>query len=274
MVKLVVSDLDGTLLDDKKEISPENKKAIRLLQDNGINFCICTGRIYMSAFLLGEELQNDFPIVCCNGALIKNPKTGEVLFSDGVDIERASKVADVFEKYGLTYHFYNEDTVFSNKMDRSAKYFYEKYKHTDIKPIRVVVESTIKERLKGQKTIYKFIAFSDRPEDKIQALNELVTIDGIDITQSAEDNIEVVKTGVSKGAAVRVLKERYGYSDKEMMVLGDQLNDLSMFRESYYSVAVENGDEELKKEAYYITKTNDQDGVAHAIERIVFAKGE
>ena len=73
MIKLVVTDLDGTLLNQEKKITEENRSSITRLREQGISLCLCTGRIYGSAAMISEELGNDFPIISCNGALIKDP---------------------------------------------------------------------------------------------------------------------------------------------------------------------------------------------------------
>lgn len=274
MIKLVLSDLDGTLVSDNGTVSEENKNAIRKLKEKGVIFCICTGRIYMSAFLIGEEIGNDYPIVSCNGAYIKDPSSNKVIFSNSFDKEVARKIIKILKKHDLTFHYYDENTVFSNKYERAAKMFGERFKNLKDKPIDVVVSDDIELFLDKAKTIDKFIAFKDKMKNIKECLSELNKLKEIDISQSGDDNIEIMSKNISKGSALKILKDYYGVKSDEVMTIGDQMNDLSMFMESKYSISMENANDILKKKTFYTTKSNNDSGVAYAIDKFVLNKGE
>lgn len=269
MIKLVVSDLDGTLLNDKKEVSTENINTIIKLKDKGINFCICTGRIYKSAYLIAEELGLDFPIISCNGAYVKNPKTGEVIFNHTFEESLALKIINIFQKYDLAYHFYDEDTVYSNKYEKSAKTFGDKYKNLEIKPINVVVSDDLSPYVKKAKAVNKFIGFKNKNKDVDGCLSELRQIKEIDISQSGSDNIEIMGKNISKGSALKHIMLAYNLKKDEVMTLGDEMNDVTMFIEAKFSIAMGNAIDDLKDKTYYTTKSNNENGVAYAIEKFV-----
>lgn len=274
MIKLVVTDLDGTFLDDRKNISDQNKRAVQKLQENNIDFCICTGRLYSFAKLISKEVGNDFPIISCNGAFIKDPKTNENIFNSSIDPEISVEISKRLEKYDIVYHFYNEDTVFSNKMERNAKAFHDKFRNETKKPIQVVLSDNLKLQIPHAGFVNKFILFTPDSGVKRKIIQELSHVKDIDITQSGDDNIEIMAKGISKGFGIKKLREKMGLLKEEIMVLGDQYNDLSMFSEALYSVAMDNAAEELKKKAFFTTLSNTQSGFAYAVERLIFKKGD
>ena len=99
-------------------------------------------------------------------------------------------------------------------------------------------------------------------------------IDGLEINSSWWDNLEMLEAGVHKGAAVRALAERLNLPMEQVMAIGDNENDLSMFEVAGLSVAMGNGTDRAKESADWVTLTNEEDGVAHAIEKAVFGKEE
>lgn len=274
MIKLVVTDLDGTFLDEDKKISSQNKEAVERLKKNDVKFCICTGRIYASALMISEQVANFFPIISCNGAFIKDPSQNKVLQSFAIDTSIAIDIIKVLNDLDITYHFYNENTIFSNKMARNAKTFYEKFKDQSSKPINVIVAQDLHRHITSNTKINKFILFPGKHEVKQKVIDYLSSLKHIDITRSGEDNIEIMKQGVSKGTGVNFLKEKFGYSRDEIMVLGDQHNDLSMFLEADHSIAMGNAPTDVKEKAKFITKTNRESGFAAAVDHLIFGKGD
>lgn len=270
MIKLVVSDMDGTFLDDKKSISEENKKAVGLLKEQDIHFCICTGRLYASAHLIAQELGNEFPIISCNGGFIKNPSTDRILYHKPLPTELARKIVETIMKYDVVFHFYDEDTVFSNKKEYTAKTYINRFGHLEEKPVKVVVSEKISDYVHDK--IYKVILFTNDSAVLQSIWDEIKSLTGVVITQSNHNNLEIVSDNVSKGNAVRMLADELGITSDEIFVIGDQMNDMSMFAAAKYSVAMGNGTDALKEKAYFVTKDNNQSGFAHAVNRLVFGK--
>lgn len=272
MIKLVVSDMDGTFLDDHKKISEANKLAVQRLGEMGTDFCICTGRVYSSALLIAKELDYRFPIIACNGAFVQDPITQEVLMSNALSTQKARDMIQILMRYDVTFHFYNEYKVYSNRFDRTAKRYIEQFEHLEEKPIEVIVSDSIIDYVEEARNVYKIIMFTS-DSDKLKAIwDELSRQEGITITQSTHDNIEIVREGVSKGKAIEFLASRKSLRAEEIFVIGDQMNDRSMFSVAKYSVAMGNATDRLKEEAYYVTGTNNESGFAQAVEALVFRK--
>ncbi len=269
---MVVTDLDGTLLNKEKNITKQNLYAIERLRAAGIYFCLCTGRIYGSAAMIADDIDNDFPIISCNGALIKNPSTNQVLYQYTLDNRIAEDIVEKLRKYDLVYHFYNETTVFSNKLAYAAKTYHDKFATAKRKLIDIVVQEDLREQIVPANGINKFILFTEDLDLKKRVIDDLGEVKGIDISQSGKFNIEVSGNGITKGTGLQKLKEIYSIANEELFVIGDEMNDLSMFDEAKFSVAMGNGDDRLKEKAYYITKSNEESVFAHAVNRIVFGE--
>lgn len=274
MIKLVISDMDGTFLDENGNISHENLLAIQKLKKHNIDFCICTGRMFGSALLISDSLDNSFPVISSNGAYVKNPRENVAIVNADLGQMLANKIISTLEKFEVAFHFYNHDTIYSNQMVRAAKKYHDEFLDLETKPIKVIVSGQLKNYTSSAGAINKFIIFEKDPFQKNIIINALSEIEGIDITASGVDNIEVMGKGVSKGSAVSKIKEIYNLSRNEVMVLGDQLNDMSMFKEVDFSVAVENAVKEVKDIAFYVTKSNLENGFAHAVDAIIFGEGE
>lgn len=272
MIKLVVTDLDGTFLDHEKKISHKNANAVKKLRKEGITLCICTGRIYASAYLIAQELKLNSPIISCNGAFIKDPLQNLILYNNKMNNSILAEILDIMNDFDTVYHFYSEDTIFSNKLERNAKVTFDCFKDVFDPPIKVIVSNDLKFNLKNITGVNKFIIFEENAFIRQEMIDRLSQLRDIDITQSGEDNIEIMSKGTSKGFGVRFLKERFGLSKDEVMVLGDHYNDLSMFDEATYSVSMGNGIEEIKKLSYYTTKPNSESGFTHAVEKLIFGK--
>lgn len=274
MIRLVVTDLDGTFLDHEKKISIQNLNAVQRLKEEGIKLCICTGRIYASAHLISQELKLTSPIVSCNGSFIKEPLQNTILYNKIINNSIALEILDAINDFDTVCHFYNEDTIFSNKLERNAKVVYDQFKGQFYPPIKVIVSDDLKLELKKSGGVNKFIIFEKDSSIRQAILNRLLKLRDIEITKSGIDNIEIMTEGVSKGLGVKFLREHFGLSKDEVMVLGDHYNDLTMFNEATYSVSMANGIDEIKKISYYITKPNTESGFAYAVEQLVLGKEE
>lgn len=267
MIKLVVSDLDGTLLNSDKEVSEENILEISRLRNLGIKFCICTGRIYASAKIVGDIVGNDFPIIACNGAYISD---GDKVISKYIfDKETIYKIIDILSKYDITFHFYDKDTMYSNKLEFSARKIYYKYLNQEEKPIKVVVSDNLKVFVDKGIEVYKFIIFSTDENIREKICRDINYIDGVYTTQSESNNIEIMGNGISKGSAVEKIKDLYGIKKEEVFVIGDQMNDCSMFDTAKYTIAMGNAIDELKNKALFVTKENDESGFAYAVKKFI-----
>ncbi|MGB5823910.1 MAG: Cof-type HAD-IIB family hydrolase [Proteocatella sp.] len=271
MIKLVVSDLDGTLLNSEKTISKENILAVKKLKENEVAFCIATGRLHASAKGISDKMDNEFPIISCNGALVKDIKNNLILHMKGIPSHKALQINKAIEELGIRYHFYTETSVFTKELSNSALWYHTE-NSTQTKEenkVNVVITENMEEMSGKTEGILKFIAFPHTQSLKILLRKKLSDIGNLTISQSSSENIEIMMEGVSKGNAIKKMLEIYNLDIKNVMVMGDQSNDLSMFECAKMKIAMDNGTEQLKNASTFISKSNDENGVAYAINKLI-----
>jgi hypothetical protein len=269
--KLICIDMDGTLLNDKKNISDRNLRTIKLAYDKGARIAVCTGRIFTSADFFSELLGVKSPVIASNGAYIIEKDRNEVVYKGILGFEKCNKLLSVFRRYDISPHYYTKDTIFTEKLIYSSK-FYEAVNKTlpMDKQVKIKLVKDWNEVFqKYEKEIFKGIAVDD-DLDKIQkAKNVLINMGDFEVVSSRYDNFEVMNKGVSKGSAVKILANYYGITREQVICIGDSENDISMIKFAGLGVAMGNGDDDVKAAAGYVTDDNNCDGVAKAIEKFV-----
>lgn len=268
--KLIVSDMDGTLLGSNHEISQGNKIAIKKAIDKGIKVIPASGRIYDAARKHFNFLDKNIPLIACNGAIIKETKTDKVIYKNSIEYEACLKVIDIFEKHDIYYQLYSEDTLFcKNSSLRDKERTKKRLKNFFTENIKLCFEDNLKDHIAGN-DILKIIAIEAEDREKIKKVKEEVSkINGIEVTSSWKNNIEVMNKGVSKGEALKNLLEYLDMDREHVIAFGDNYNDLPMIEYAEIGIAMENADDEIKKKADYITEKNDDDGVAKAIYKFL-----
>lgn len=275
MYKLVAIDLDGTLLNMNKEISERNKRAISKAMERGVKIVICSGRVFTGARLYAKEIGSTDPIIACNGAIITNRPDGDIIYSDYMNMEVSIKINSICQKHGVYYHVYAGNTMLTEKLGYTSKKYYERNRFLpagDRVDIEVVQNMEAKlQSIPGK--VLKFVIVSDDPRLLKSVRTDMEQLREIDVMSSNFDNFEVMNKGVSKGAALEKLTDIFGIPSQQMIAIGDNENDISMFQYAGLGIAMENGEAVAKAAAKYITVSNDEDGVAQAIEKFILAKG-
>ncbi len=271
MYKLVAIDLDGTLLDSTKEISTRNKKAIASAIEKGVKIVICSGRVYSGARLYAKQIDSRDPIIACNGAVIAEKVDGRVIYSNYLHTEACMKINDIFHKNDLYFHVYAGDTMYTEKLGFTSLKYFEKNKSLpkeDRVDIEIVEDMAAKlKSISGR--VLKFVAVADNKELLKIARCEIEQLQNVDVMSSNYDNFEVMQKGVNKGEALKKVSEYLKIPPSEMIAIGDNENDVSMLKYAGLSIAMENGEDIAKEVAQYVTASNNDDGVAQAIERFI-----
>ncbi len=270
--KLVVLDMDGTLLNSNNEISDKNHKVLKETVERGINVAIATGRIFTSARGYAQLLGIETPIIACNGALIRNHITNEVIYTNQLNQKDALSIIEVCKKHGVYFHFYDQEKLYVEK--QHINYLKEHY-WGDRKRISEditfeLVEDANEYLLNSDIELLKFVLVDDEPQKLINIKEELKQIPTIEVDKSWHNNLEIMNKGVSKGQAISQLKDMLGIKKEEIISFGDNYNDLSMKDYSGAFVAMGNSEEEIKQVATFVTSSNNEDGVAEGIVKYVF----
>ena len=264
--KLICADIDGTLLDGNHQITDETKQAIDKAFKKGITVALVSGRISQSLAVLQKELDITGPLGCYSGSLVLDK--GKILASHPIDWHNCLHVLSFIADSGL------ETFVFSNEswyMDHKGPWFAIEAEVSKTQG-RIVPFSELEARFRLSSELpYKLLCMSEdtlliqEMEQKLQKQFSSV----LNIYSSSPKYIEISKKGIDKGHAVRTLCTAYGYAPSQVMAIGDYYNDIGMFREAGYSVAMENAPDAVKKHANHITSSNRENGLAKAIEAIL-----
>lgn len=271
MKKLIISDMDGTLLKKDKTISPKTVETVEQARKQGIEFTIGTGRIYPVVLDTVDTMKITQPLILCNGAIIQDPVTKEVYFSKTLENEVAIKILEIVSKAGLYFYYYTIDSINA----REVKYItaiYERQNRNSTRPDKIKINITDDIIYKAENDeIFKIVIINEDAEKFEKVKEELKHIEkNITITSSFWNNIEIVASGVNKGIGVKFIAEKLGLSHKDIMCIGDEENDESMIEVAGFSVAMGNANETLKKMADFVTDDNENEGISKAI--MEFAK--
>lgn len=284
-IRLIASDMDGTLLTPQTNISKANADAIRRLQSAGIEFLICSGRDYQEARSVMETCDITCGYICLSGAAVYSPD-GEILneipltSQNLADIERILKSQHAHMDILTSAGRY---TTAQKDWKRKELYSFLNGKMGLPAVISQEVEDAVQKRIESttfissledlpdDSTAFK-ICSSGLPVHKVIKLKEIFAdFPDLAAASSFPDNIELTNQAAQKGPALKAYAKNKGISPDEIMVLGDSDNDLSMFTSEFgWTVAMENAMPCIREAAKYHTKSNSEDGVAWAIRRLVF----
>ncbi|MGS2777327.1 Cof-type HAD-IIB family hydrolase [Robertmurraya sp. GLU-23] len=279
MIKCIASDMDGTLLNSKQEVSEKNREAIQKALNSGVEVVIATGRSYEEAISVLQESGLQLPIICANGAEIRT-KEGEVVKAHPLDHKIAKQAADVLNQFGIYYEIYTSEGTYTVDYDKGVDIIIDIFTTANPELSRELVEEEAQHRyekglihmvdsyepiLNGEKTIYKLLVFHKDHSFLDEVEEKLKQIDHLEVTSSAFGNLELMNTQAQKGIALAEFVEEKGISLQDTMALGDNYNDLSMFRVVGRSVAMGNANDDIKEQCTYVTLRNDESGVGEAI---------
>lgn len=274
-IRMVGLDLDGTLLNDRKEFTPRCREAVAAALAQGVVVLVATGRPWMG---VPEELR-EFPgmdyALTSNGARILDTRSGQVLSEHLLSPGLAERALSVCARYDTLKEVYFDGQGYAEaeKMARVEVYhknpnMWEYMRRTRI-PVRDVTELVQKEN----RGLDKVQALFADMEERTRAWKDLEAEKGLELVGSLGYNIEINAAGVNKGTGLVNLGRMLGIRRGEIMACGDGDNDAAMLREAGFGVAMANAEEKVKEAADYITRSNEEDGVAEAIEKFVL-RGE
>lgn len=269
-IQWCVCDVDGTLLNSENHLTEETLLAISQMQQAGVRLILSTGRSPLFIKELVAKLPVDGPVICCNGGLIRHVGTGETLFSKEIRRETVLTLAADFLDNGVDALMYSDEHIYYNRGSKRAQLYY-RFNQEKEPEFRVpLIEITRAEELPD--CIIKFFVW-----DVDAALTERITTmhnrqGDLYVVQSMKGSLDVMANGVSKGEALRFLAERGQLRLEETAVFGDNYNDVSMFELAGLPIAMGNGEVAAKQAAKFVARSNDENGVAHAIRRYILGQ--
>lgn len=283
MIKLVASDLDGTIIGRDNTIFENNLKAINDMNNKNIDFVICTGKTYPIIKGMCSKFNASYGIFG-NGNQIINLRTGEEIYKKLLTDSEINSCIDIARAHNLHIHIYTDNEIISEKelkyMDlRNYKLQQDKHFETSLD---ISVVDDIKQYLAFNKVnVCKLIISSDSDLSDIK--NEILEKEDISITtikkyNQYKDNIinkeyeylDITPKDINKDTALKILSNYLNVDNNEIMAIGDNLNDLDMVKNSGLGVAVANAYDELKEVAKYTTdNTVEAGGFAEAVYKFI-----
>jgi Cof subfamily protein (haloacid dehalogenase superfamily) len=284
MIKCIASDMDGTLINSQHVISQENANAIRAAKEHGVEVVIATGRSYEEAKYLLEEAGIECPIICVNGAEIRSAE-GEKLASTSLTASQVQQIIKVLKEHDIYFEVYTSDGTYSTDYDKAISTIMDIFMSANSQFNSEQIVKKAKERFekgrvhliesyeslwnKPDVSFYKILAFTLDEHKLAGARKTLTELQGVAVSSSGKENIEITHEEAQKGIALEKFVIERGIGLHETMAIGDNYNDLSMFKIVGRAVAMGNAPDEIKKYCHVVTDTNDQNGVAKAILEVL-----
>ncbi len=259
-IKLIALDMDGTLLNTKKQITHGNVAAIKKAQEAGFIVTFATGRMFRAAQHYATDLGLDIPLVVYNGARIQESVSEKVLGDWPLDRETANGVINYCHSHGIYVQTYIHDRLWTFKDCPEVR----AYSSLEGVPYEVKGD----EMLNLQDNPHKLLVVSTQFYE-VKAQIEKLFPGKIVLTSSAENFIEVMEPGITKWRAIEMLAAKLGISQPEIMCVGDSDNDVNMLENAGVGVAMGNATDEIKDKVKIITGDNEHDGVAMILNQVV-----
>lgn len=260
-IRMIASDVDGTLLNSRGIITEESLSAIRAAQQAGIIFAIASGRFPENVYVRIRQYSLSCPIIGVNGCHITDENL-QPIFTAAMAPQAAREVMDVLYDFGSEFFMFNTHSVCTSRKD--LPHHSEITRPEEILALGFRYYHGREEMLSCINTpVHKYYICEGYRGDRLW--QRLEKIPGIALTQSGDSNIEVIPEGIDKADGVRMLAAHYGIPMEQVMTLGDHENDIPMLQAAGFGVAMGNGTENAKKAARFITATHDENGLAKAI---------
>ena len=278
--KLLISDLDGTLLDERLTIDPRDAAAARAAREAGMRVGVATGRMYRSGLPHALTLGADLPLICYQGALIKELESrsgpgdpqleAKVLFSRDVPAVLGLEVLDLCRRHGYALNVYRDDHLYVDEVTPDVLFY------TGIAQVEpeVATEPSLEELIRRGST--KLTAVSedvDRFQVALEELHQLIG-DRAEVTRSIVGFCEITARDVDKGRALRWLCRYLEVDPQDVVAVGDAPNDIPLLKAAGTKVAVETAAPEVRAIADWLVPGPGQGGLAEVVRRVLLAPAE
>ena len=282
MIKLIASDLDGTLLQDDGSISKETVRMIKKAEQQGIRFMVATGRSYNSAKQAVNRAGLHVPILCMNGANLYDDED-QLLIDTPFDVPIAKEIVNAVDTNKIYLEMYTSNGVYAPEKDQFVEMLLTILREKFVGYTDEQIKAHINQRFQEETftftddfisvlddptvTPYKLLAFSFDKGDLNALRQTFANRDDLYVTSSGFDNVEFNHKEATKGHALLAYAKTLGITPDEIMAIGDNENDLPMLTNVKYGVAMDNASDLIKANVNYTTASNNQHGVKQAIEQ-------
>ena len=290
MIKLIASDMDGTLLNSDHKIPKENIELIKFAQKNGIQFVVATGRAYYEALpaLNNENIKCD--VISFNGGIIYD-KNGNIINITPMKLKDLYYTIEILKSLEISYQLYTKNTIYTNSIETDITAYIDLIRANGEEPNEQHLRQEARNKLalghitevdnielylnQENNPAIKVIGISNDLEKLKHATELLSGNDNISVTSSGANNVEIMDKKATKGEALKIVADIHDINLRNAIAIGDNLNDQAMLDIVEYSIAMKNGNKDLQKTSKFITeKTNSEGGVADSVMKLLKEKNE
>ena len=289
MYKLIAIDLDGTLLNSYGEVSDINKQAINMAIQNNVEVVLTSGRMPKAILPIADEVNANRYIISGNGAAVYDVQNNEIIYNNYMSKEKTLEIIDICEKNNMFYNLYTNDAILTKSLNYNILYYNnENKKHAEDKKIKINILDDIYKYIQ-EYSKNDFLKFTICDSDEIifrSVMNKLREIKDIDILEvshmsrkiinygSEEHEVsyfytEITNQNVNKWTALQELIKKLGIQKEEVIAIGDNINDQEMIINAGVGIATANSSPKVQQIADRIVASNNEDGVAEAINKYV-----
>lgn len=289
MYKLVAIDLDGTMLNSYGIVTENTKKIIKEKMNKGVQIVIASGRTTSSIKPIAEEIGSNNYFIAGNGSLIYDISKEKIIYDKFIPKEKILEIIKICEENSIFYTIYSQEEIITSTLKYNVLYYYKENqrkpenKRTNIKIVNNIIEYI----QKNETSKYLKVMICDQSKLIFNSIiKKLKNIKDIDILDVGHMSRKIIKQGteeipieyfyteislkdVDKWNAIEYLINKLGISKEEVMAIGDNINDKKMLENSGLGVAMEGSTPKITQVADYITDTNDNEGVAKALEKFL-----
>lgn len=290
MIKLIASDMDGTLLNHNHKIPKENVELINYAKNQGIEFIVATGRAYYEALPALNEENINCDVISFNGGIVYD-KNGNIISITPMLPKDLYYTIEILKSFDISYQLYTKNTIYTKSIETDINAYIDLIRSNGYDPDVEHLRAEAQQKLDvgyitEVENIELYLNEKENPPIKIIAIsNDISKLENaakllsentsISVTSSGANNIEIMHKNATKGEALKEIAKIYGINLENAVAIGDNLNDQAMLDIVGYSIAMKNGNTILKEQAKYVTeKTNSEGGVADTIFKLIEENNE
>ncbi|MCR4881844.1 MAG: Cof-type HAD-IIB family hydrolase [bacterium] len=258
-IKLVVTDIDGTLMPINGTLPIPIKETIKKMQTGGVKVVLATGRMFNAAFPVAQELMLNTPIICYQGAMIRDEKN--IYFEQSVPKQTAAEIIQHIRSYNAHTNLYLRDRLI---VENDDKYIKEYAGDRDLK------YEVVPDLLDVVDDATKLLAIHENANTVTKIRDDMkIAYPNLNIVKSTDYYCEFVNPNADKGLAIQFLADKWDIQTDEILAIGDQDNDIRMLQVAGIGIAMGNGSENIKKIADHICPTVQEYGFQTAMNEFV-----
>ena len=290
MIKLIASDMDGTLLNHNHKIPKENVELINYAKNQGIEFVVATGRAYYEALPALNEENINCDVISFNGGIVYDKNSNIISITPMLPKDLYYTI-EILKSFDISYQLYTKNTIYTKSIETDINAYIDLIRSNGYDPDVEHLRAEAQQKLDvgyitEVENIELYLNEKENPPIKIIAIsNDISKLENaakllsentsISVTSSGANNIEIMHKNATKGEALKEIAKIYGINLENAVAIGDNLNDQAMLDIVGYSVAMKNGNTILKEQAKYVTeKTNSEGGVADTIFKLIEQNNE